>query len=132
MSMPRWIKSIGAALAGAVTFLWGEGDIWLYALIACVAMDYLSGVMVAIIKGTLTSEVGFKGICKKVLIFLAVAVAHVFDNAAGLNGALRSVVIGFFVANEGISILENAGRAGIPIPKKLLAKLAQLKENNDE
>ena len=99
----------------------------LYALIAFVVIDYLTGVMCAINDRTLSSEVGFKGICRKVLIFLLVGIAHILDvNVIGSGGVLRTAVIFFYISNEGVSLLENAGHLGLPIPEKIKTVLEQL------
>ena len=131
--MEKIIQYISAAVAGVCGFLWGELDGLLYALIASMAIDYISGVIVAVAQKELSSEVGFKGIAKKVLIMALVAVGHILDIYILGGGAVcRSMVIGFYLANEGISILENAGELGLPLPKKLVAVLKQLKDKDNE
>ena len=133
--MDKVINIISAAVCGVCGFLWGQADGLLYALIAFMTIDYITGVIVACVEHRLSSEVGFKGIAKKVLILLLVAVGHLLDvHILGGGAVCRSAVIGFYIANEGISILENCGAIGIPLPKKLLDVLKQLKdkeENND-
>ena len=131
--MSKIIQSIFAFFAGMASFLWGGVDGLLYALIVFMVLDYITGVIVAITKHELSSEVGFKGIAKKVLIMALVAVGHILDaHILGGGAFCRSAVIGFDIANEGISILENAGELGIPLPKKLIAVLKQLKSKDDE
>ena len=131
--MEKIIQYLSAAVAGVCGFLWGELDGLLYALIAFMAIDYISGVIVAVVQKELSSEVGFKGIAKKVLIMALVAVGHILDTYILGGGAVcRSAVIGFYIANEGISILENAGELGLPLPKKLVAVLKQLKDKDNE
>ena len=134
--MEKLIQMITAIIAAVFGFLWGDADGLLYALIAFMAIDYISGVIVAVVRHELSSEVGFKGIAKKVLILALVAVGHILDvHVLGGGAVCRSAVIGFYLANEGISILENAGELGLPLPKKLIAVLKQLKdkeENDDE
>lgn len=131
--MEKIIQYLSAAVAGVCGFLWGELDGLLYALIAFMAIDYISGVIVAVVQKELSSEVGFKGIAKKVLIMALVAVGHILDIYVLGGGAVcRSMVIGFYLANEGISILENAGELGLPLPKKLVAVLKQLKDKDNE
>lgn len=131
--MSKIVQSIFAFFAGMASFLWGGVDGLLYALIVFMVLDYISGVIVAITKHELSSEIGFKGIAKKVLIMALVAVGHILDaHVLGGGAFCRSAVIGFYIANEGISILENAGELGIPLPKKLIAVLKQLKSKNDE
>lgn len=127
------MKIIAAVVSGTCGFLWGQFDGLLYALIAFMALDYLSGVIVAIAQKELSSEVGFRGITKKVLIMVLVAVGHILDtHVLGREAVCRSAVIGFYLANEGISILENAARLGLPLPKKLTAVLKQLKDKEDK
>lgn len=133
ITVSKLIQSVSAFLAGMASFLWGGVDGLLYALIAFMVLDYITGVLVAIAKHELSSEIGFKGIAKKVLIMALVAVGHILDAYVLGGGAFcRSAVIGFYIANEGISILENAGELGIPLPKKLIAVLKQLKSKDDE
>ena len=99
----------------------------LYALIAFVAIDYITGVMCAINDKALSSEVGFKGICRKVLIFLLVGIANILDlNVIGTGSVLRTAVIFFYISNEGVSLLENASHLGLPVPHKIKAVLEQL------
>lgn len=133
--MDKLVNIISAAVCGVCGFLWGRADGLLYALIAFMTIDYITGVIVACVGHRLSSEVGFKGIAKKVLILLLVAVGHLLDvHILGGGAVCRSAVIGFYIANEGVSILENCGAIGIPLPKKLLDVLKQLKdkeENND-
>lgn len=127
------IQTIAAVLSGVCGFLWGQLDGLLYALIAFMVIDYLSGVIVAVFRKELSSEVGFKGIAKKVLIMGLVAVGHILDtHILGGEAVCRSAVIGFYIANEGISILENSAKLGLPLPKKLIAVLKQLKDDNDK
>lgn len=127
------IQTIAAVLSGVCGFLWGQLDGLLYALVAFMIIDYVSGVIVAVFRRELSSEVGFKGIAKKVLIMGLVAVGHILDTHILGGGAVcRSAVIGFYIANEGISILENSAKLGLPLPKKLIAVLKQLKDDNDK
>ena len=120
-------------IGGWVGWFLGGMDGLIYALIAFVAIDYLTGVMCAIDDCTLSSEVGFRGICRKMLIFCLVAIGHIIDSTVIQSGStLRTAVIFFYLSNEGISILENAGHLGLPIPKKLKTILEQLDEEDDE
>lgn len=99
----------------------------LYALIAFVVIDYITGVMCAIISRELSSAVGFKGIFRKVLIFLLVGIANIIDvQVIGTGAVLRTAVIFFYISNEGVSLLENAGHLGLPIPEKIRTVLEQL------
>ena len=124
------ITAIGAAVCG---FLFGRMDGLMYALIAFMALDYLTGVLVAATQKELSSKVGFKGIAKKVIILALVAVGHILDTHVLGGGAVcRSAVSGFYIANEGISIIENAEELGLPLPKKLIDVLKQLRDDNDK
>ena len=131
--MDKFIHTISAAICGIVGFLYGKADGLIYALLAFIILDYITGLTVACINKNLSSEVGFKGIAKKVIILLLVAVGNLLDIYILGGGAVcRSTVIGFYLANEGISILENAGNLGIPLPKKLVSVLKQLKNDNNK
>ncbi len=111
----------------------GGWDGFLYALVAFVVIDYITGVMCAIVDHTLSSEVGFKGICRKVLIFLLVGIANILDmQVIGTGSVLRTAVIFFYISNEGVSLLENAGHLGLPIPKKLKDILEQLHDRTED
>ena len=121
------IHFVTASLASIVTFLWGGADWWLLALVAMLVTDYLSGIIAAFINHELSSRKGWSGILKKCMFLLVVAVGHIIDTAVGGGGSLRALVIGFLLANEGLSILENCGRCGLPIPERLLAALEQLR-----
>ena len=115
------------ALGGWLGYFLGGLDGLMIALVVFVAIDYVTGVMCAIADKKLSSAVGFKGICRKVLIFLLVGVAHVADTqVVGSGSALRTAVICFYLSNEGISLLENAAHLGLPVPDKLKAVLEQL------
>ena len=131
--MSKLIQSIFAVLSAICGFCFGAMDGLLYALITFMVLDYITGCLVAIVQKELSSKVGFKGIAKKVIILALVAVGHILDvHVLGGGAVCRSAVIGFYLANEGISILENAGELGIPLPKKLIAVLKQLKDKNDK
>ena len=109
-----------SAFGGWLGWVLGGWDGFLYALVTFVVIDYLTGVMLAILEKRLSSEVGARGIFKKVLIFAMVAVGHIIDAQVITNGsAVRTAVIFFYLSNEGISILENAAKIGLPIPEKL-------------
>lgn len=121
------IQVVFAAVGGFLGWILGGMDGLLYTLIAFVVLDYLTGVIVAIIEKKLSSEIGFKGILKKVLIFVLVGIGNMVDTLLLKNGsAVRTAIIFFYVSNEGISILENCTRAGLPVPDKLKAVLEQL------
>lgn len=129
----NYIQLIIAAIGGWLGYFLGGYDGFLYALIAFVVIDYLLGVMCGILEKHLSSDIGAKGIFKKVVIFSLVAVAHIIDkNIIGDGGAIRTAVIFFYLSNEGISIIENATRLGLPIPAKLIDVLEQLKDGGDK
>lgn len=127
------IQLIFAAVGGWLGYFLGGFDGLLYALLAFVVLDYITGVMCAIADKTLSSNVGFKGICRKVLIFLLVGVANVLDvHVIGTGSVLRTAVIFFYISNEGVSLTENAAHLGLPVPEKLKAVLEQLHNREDE
>ncbi len=126
--MQDYIKIAGAALSAGICYMFGGCDVLLSILLAFIVIDYVSGLIGAMVTGTMNSRVGFRGIAKKALILCVVAVAHLGGQATGI-AEIRSMVIGFYIANEGISILENAGKIGVPLPKKLMEVLEQLKED---
>ena len=115
------------AVGGGIGWFFGELDGFFYALLAFVVIDYLTGVMCAIADRSLSSEVGFRGIFRKVLIFVMVGAGHILDaQVVGSGDALRTAVIFFYISNEGVSLLENAAHIGLPVPEKLKEVLAQL------
>ena len=123
-----WIKGAIADLGGGAAYLWGPWDALINALIALVALDYVTGVICAAANKRLSSEIGFKGLIKKAVIFALVAVAGVADKVIpATNQAIRAAVILFYIANEAISILENAAELGLPVPEKLKAVLIKTK-----
>lgn len=122
-----------AAIGGWLGYFLGGFDGLLYALIAFMVVDYITGVMCAIVDKTLSSAVGFKGICRKVLILALVGIAHILDaNIIGDGSVLRTAVIFFYISNEGVSLLENAAHLGLPIPEKMKEILAQLHNRADK
>ena len=117
------------AFGGFLGWFLGGFDGFLYALIAFTVIDYITGVMCAITDKNLSSAVGFKGICRKVLIFTLVGIGNIVDvYVLGQGGVLRTAVIFFYLSNEGVSIMENTARLGLPIPEKLKDILEQLHE----
>ena len=127
------IQFIISAIGGWLGWFLGGCDGLLYALIAFVAIDYITGVMCAINDKALSSEVGFKGICRKVLIFLLVGIANILDlNVIGTGSVLRTAVIFFYISNEGVSLLENASHLGLPVPQKIKAVLEQLHDRAED
>jgi len=118
-----------ASLGGAIGAVLGGWDGFLYALVLFVVVDYITGIMAAYVKKKISSQVGFQGILKKIVIFCLVAVGYVIDAHIIKNGAVvRTAVIFFYMSNEGISILENAAVIGLPVPEKLRNVLEQLKD----
>ena len=127
------IQLIFSAVGGWLGYFLGGCDGLLYALIAFVVIDYITGVMCAIINKQLSSEVGFKGIFRKVLIFLLVGIANIIDvQVIGTGAVLRTAVIFFYISNEGVSLLENAGHLGLPIPEKIKTVLEQLHDRAEK
>ncbi len=127
------IQMVIAGIGGWLGYFLGGCDGLLYALIAFVVIDYATGLMCAISDKTLSSEVGFKGICRKVLIFLLVGIGNIIDvQVLGSPGVLRTAVIFFYLSNEGVSLLENAAHLGLPIPEKMKSILAQLHNRIDD
>ena len=125
------IQLIFAGIGGWLGYFLGGCDGLLYALIAFVVIDYITGVMCAIANHTLSSEVGFKGICRKVLIFLLVGIANILDiHVIGSGSVLRTAVIFFYISNEGVSLLENADHLGLPVPEKIKTVLEQLHDRS--
>lgn len=125
------IQLVFTGIGGWLGYFLGGWDGLLYALIAFVAIDYVTGVMCAISNHTLSSEVGFKGICRKVLIFLLVGIGSILDaHVIGSGSVLRTAVIFFYISNEGVSILENAARLGLPAPEKIKVVLEQLHDRS--
>ena len=127
------IQFIFAAIGGWLGWFLGGCDGLLYALIAFVVVDYITGVMCAVVDKKLSSEVGFKGIFKKILIFLLVGIANLLDvNIIGNGSVLRTAAIFFYLSNEGVSLLENATHLGLPVPEKLKSVLQQLHDRAEE
>ena len=127
------IQTAITLLGGWLGYFVGGWDGMLIALVVLMALDYITGVMCAIADHKLSSSVGFKGICKKVFILMLVGIANIVDvHVVGSGSALRAAVICFYLSNEGVSILENAGHIGLPIPEKLKVVLEQLHGRTDE
>lgn len=120
------------AVAGAVFgFLFGELNGILIALISISLLDYITGVIAAAVNKTLSSSAGFKGICKKLMLFTLVALANIMDTQVIGGSALRTAVIFVFIANEGLSVIENSAELGVPIPLKLKDVLAQIRDKGE-
>ena len=127
------IQLLFAVIGGWLGWFLGECDGLMYALIAFVIADYVTGVMCAVSDKRLSSEVGFKGICRKVLIFVLVGMANILDmHVIGTGCVLRTAVLFFYISNEGVSVLENAGHLGLPVPARLLNVLEQLHEDAEQ
>ena len=127
------IQMICAVLGGYIGYFLGGWDGFLYALVAFVIIDYITGLMVAILEKRLSSEVGFRGIFKKVVLFSLVAVGNIIDTRLiQSEGVIRTAVIFFYLSNEGISILENTAKIGLPIPENLKAVLEQLNQEESK
>ena len=121
------IKIIFSAIMSALSYLFGGFDGLLVALLFCIVADYITGVLAAIYEKKLNSRAGYRGIIKKVVILIIVALAVEISTITGA-ASIRDLVICFYIANEGISILENAGRMGVPFLSKLKDLLEQLKD----
>ena len=127
------IQFVFTAVGGWLGYFLGGCDGLLYTLLAFVVLDYLTGIMCAIVDKKLSSEIGFKGIFKKVLIFVLVGIGHLMDlQILGAAGVLRTAVIFFYLSNEGVSLVENAAHLGLPIPAKLKAVLEQLHDRSEK
>ena len=127
------IQMVFAAVGGWLGYFLGGCDGLLIALVVFAVVDYITGVMCAINDQKLSSEVGFRGICRKVLIFFLVGVANILDvEVIGTGSVLRTAIIFFYLSNEGVSLLENAAHLGLPIPTKLKDVLAQLHDRAEE
>ncbi len=132
--MKETIQTIQALFTATGVFVgWFLGglDGFMYALLAFVLIDYLTGIMVAVLEKKLSSEIGFRGIFKKILIFILVGIGNIIDvYIIGNGSAVRTAVIFFYISNEGISIFENIGKIGLPIPEKLKRALEQINEED--
>ena len=127
------IQMVFTAIGGWLGYFLGGCDGLVVALVVFVVADYLTGVMCAISEKKLSSEVGFRGIFRKVLIFILVGIANILDvQVIGTGSVLRTAIIFFYISNEGISLLENAGRLGLPIPEKLKLVLEQLHNESEK
>ena len=115
----------------SLVYLLGGFDVSLKSLIIVIIIDYITGVLAAFYNKKLSSKIGFKGIIKKFSYFLIVALSVVIDNLVGKSGIIRTLVIYFFVANDGLSIIENMSKMGIKLPKKLIESLDQMKNKGD-
>jgi len=127
------IQMVFAAIGGWLGYFLGGCDGLLYALVAFVVLDYITGVMCAIADKKLSSSVGWRGLMRKCLIFIMVGIGHILDvQIFGESGVLRTAIIFFYLSNEGLSLVENAGHLGLPIPKKLHDVLEQLHRDSEK
>lgn len=134
MDISRILKTVSAVSCGIAGFLWGELDGLLVALIAFICLDYMTGLIVGTVRHNLNSQTSFTGLAKKMFILIVVSVAHIIDThiLGGAASVLRSAACGLYIANEGLSILENGGKLGVPYPKKLREVLEQLRDKSEE
>ena len=131
--MDNIFKNILAGVCTVLSFLFGDMEGLMVALVALIILDYISGVIAAAVEKRLSSEVGAKGIAKKIFMLLIVALANIVDiNVIGDGYVLKTVTVVFYICNECISLIENAGRIGVPVPKKLLDVLEQLRDKDDK
>ena len=131
--MDNIFKNILAGVCTVLSFLFGDMEGLMIALVALIILDYISGVIAAAVEKRLSSEVGAKGIAKKIFMLLIVALANIVDiNVIGDGHVLKTVTVVFYICNECISLIENAGRIGVPVPKKLLDVLEQLRDRDDK
>ena len=126
------IQVVFAGIGGWLGWFLGGCDGLLYALLAFVVIDYITGVMCAIVDRKLSSAIGFKGLFKKVLIFTLVDIGHILDTRViGSGSVLRTAIIFFYISNEGVSLIENAVHIGLPVPQKLKDVLEQLHDRSE-
>ena len=125
------INTFISILGTTFVYIYGGFDVALQCLIIAIILDYLTGLIKSYINKSLSSSIGFKGILKKIGILILVALAVLVDKITGETGAIRTLVIYYFVANEGLSIIENLGEAGLPIPSNLKNALDSLKDKNN-
>ena len=131
--MDNIFKNILAGVCTVLSFLFGDMEGMMIALVALIILDYISGVIAAAAEKRLSSEIGARGIAKKIFMLLIVALANIVDiNVVGDGHVLKTVTVVFYICNECISLSENAGRIGVPVPKKLLDVLEQLRDKDDK
>ena len=128
----NWIKGAAAAIGGIAAYIWGGWDPLIIVLVAMVSIDYITGVINAGLQHGLSSQVGFKGLLKKIVIFMIVAVGTLIDRIIpATNAAVRTAVCMYYIANEGLSILENAAEMGLPLPSALKKVLGQIRREDE-
>lgn len=130
MNIWKSVKYVAATIAGVISNFLGGWDIMLQVLLGFVVLDYITGVVAAAFEKKLDSSVGFKGIARKVLLFVPIGIAYQLDVLLGQEQILRNIAVWFYVVNEGLSVMENLGRAGVPLPDALINALQQLKSKS--
>ena len=130
--MKELFCSILAGIGTGLVYLWGGFDVAMQCLLVAIVLDYISGIIKAFVLKQLSSSIGLKGILKKFGVLVVVALAVLIDRVTGESGAIRTLVIYYFVANEGLSIIENMGQAGLHIPKSIKEALKALKKQGDD
>lgn len=130
--MQSLIKSVVSFIATTLMYLLGGWDIALQSLIIVIILDYLTGIAKSYVTKKLNSSIGFKGIVKKLSMFCIVAIAVIVDRSIGQSGMIRTLIIYYLVANEGLSIIENLGEMNIVVPEFLKERLEQLKDKDKE
>lgn len=131
--MSEYLDYLAAGIGAVIGYFFGGFDGFISALIAFAVLDYITGIFAAGVRHELSSSVGFRGIAKKITIFFLVGVAHIIDRELlGNTAFLRDAVLFFYLANEGLSILENAIDIGIPVPHVLKEKLLQFKDDEKD
>lgn len=123
-------SSIIALICTGCVYLLGGWDVSLICLVVAIAIDYVSGIMKAFVMRELSSKIGLRGLLKKVGVLMVVMLAVIVDRVTGETGMIRSLVIYYFVANEGLSIIENLGQTGVPIPSSIKKALRALKKES--
>lgn len=119
MNWEVFYKTTTAGVGAIVGYLFGEWSVLLQILLAFVIIDYISGLLASGVEGKLSSKVGFRGIAKKLMIFVLAAVGHLVDKAIGDGSMIQNAIVFFYLGNELLSILENAGRTGLPVPEQI-------------
>lgn len=127
-----WFRGLASLGVGAASWLYGKMNGLLIALFVVIILDYVTGLIKAGIKKELSSEIGFKGILKKILILMVIAVSHTVDNVVGSGETWRNIAIVFYICNEGLSILENCVDCGLPVPDKIKQILKNMEKEDAE
>lgn len=129
--MKHLINDIASVILTTFVYLVGGFDIAIQSLLIVIVIDYLTGIASAMYNKELSSKIGFKGILKKFSYLCVVALSVVIDNLTGQSGLIRTLVIYFFVANDGLSIIENMAEMGVKLPQKLIDALEQIKKKGE-